>query len=300
MKIFIDKINNNRKVFREKSIASIRLSLSKAYYSAINYLPEKLLKDHVKAFWWSGYYNFGDLITPALLRFVSLAPVLTPPQKAELAATGSILGLLPPNFSGAIIGSGLLSNRNDLRFPDANVLAVRGELTRNRIAAPHNTVLGDTGLLLPDLLKKRQNKQFVLGIIPHYVDMNHYIIIEMKRNLKNESVKFINVLQQPMEVCKEIDQCEYVMSSSLHGCIVADSLLIPNCWVVISNLLYGKNFKFHDYYSSLNIERLPLYLKGNESMLDIVSKAQRPPSSIVEIKNNLRKCFYNYIDTFNL
>ena len=38
----------------------------------------------------------------------------------------------------------------------------------------------------------------------------------------------------------------------MHGIVAADSLNIPNQWIKLSDLLYGNNYKFEDYYSVLN------------------------------------------------
>ena len=48
----------------------------------------------------------------------------------------------------------------------------------------------------------------------------------------------------------QLSKCKRVISSSLHDLILADSLVIPNIRIILSNKIYGGNFKFNDYYSS--------------------------------------------------
>ncbi len=49
------------------------------------------------------------------------------------------------------------------------------------------------------------------------------------------------------EVCAEISACARILSSSLHGLVVADSYGIPNARLVLSNQIIGGDFKFRDY-----------------------------------------------------
>jgi len=51
-------------------------------------------------------------------------------------------------------------------------------------------------------------------------------------------------------VLREASKCERIMSSSLHGIILADALGIENQWEY-SERVFGKGFKFRDYASAL-------------------------------------------------
>ena len=76
--------------------------------------------------------------------------------------------------------------------------------------------------------------------------------------------KFIDVQNEPETVLKEISECENIISTGLHGLIIADSYGIPNCWCEISDKILGNNFKFHDYFSSFGTDREVFDLrKGN-------------------------------------
>lgn len=111
-----------------------------------------------------------------------------------------------------------------------------------------NAVLGDPGLLASYLIDKDKiEKKYKLGIIPHYVDKAHEALDKQLKNVKNSKV--IDVQNNPYSVLQEIAECEVIVSSSLHGLIVADSLGIPNQWCVFSDKLKGGEFKFRDYYS---------------------------------------------------
>jgi pyruvyltransferase len=65
-----------------------------------------------------------------------------------------------------------------------------------------------------------------------------------------EDVIIIDVRQKPEPFIDQLIKCEYIVSSSLHGLILADSYQIPNKWAAFSDKITGGSFKFRDYYST--------------------------------------------------
>jgi len=55
----------------------------------------------------------------------------------------------------------------------------------------------------------------------HTLDKNEEIFKKMLEYYPNS--KIIDVQNNPKQVLKEISMCEYIISTSLHGLIVADS-----------------------------------------------------------------------------
>lgn len=129
--------------------------------------------------------------------------------------------------------------------------ALRGEKTRKRLSdileKNISCVLADPGILAPMIVEPCE-KRYHVGIVPHHWDVDEEVFEEMLNHYLNS--KFIDVHDEPEKVLKEISQCEYIISTSLHGLIVADSYRIPNCWCEISDRVEGEGFKFHDYFSS--------------------------------------------------
>ena len=245
----------------------------------------------IKAFWEIRHSNSGDWVTPMLLKRYGFTPVHSYPQETILFSCGSLLEKVPPDFSGFILGTGFMYPHSIRSFDQARILAVRGELSRNKIGAPEDTVLGDPGLLVARFLSRRQKKHYKLGVIPHYVDKKDIRIVRICEKY-NREVLFIDIQRDPLEVLRNIDQCEFILSSSLHGLVFADSLGIPNVWMILSDRVSGEGFKFYDYNSALGKDQKPVFVTGDETPSDFITLACVPSISTVEaLKNKLDHAF---------
>jgi hypothetical protein len=152
-----------------------------------------------------------------------------------------------------VLGSGFI-RKNDPVNPYANYKWLRGPLSREKVIAESGArppkVYGDAAWLLPTFWPSSP-KKYKLGIVPHYVD---YEIA--KKIWPGERI--INLLNADCEaVTAEITECERVISSSLHGLIVAQAYGIPAAHVKLSDKLSGDGFKFYDHYASMGIELIP-------------------------------------------
>jgi hypothetical protein len=224
----------------------------------------------ITAYWYRDVLNFGDLITPLLLRHYGYTPVFARHAQAQLVATGSILEHLCDDYAGIILGSGFIDETSNMTFPKARVLAVRGKLTRQRLGENRKTVaLGDPGLLASVVMPRREEKSYVLGVVPHYSEKNHPQLLQLLARLGPDAT-LIDAQAEPLKVFAAIDRCKHILSSSLHGLIVADSLGIPNRWLAPAIGLHGGRFKFDDYYSSLGLDAEPGVLTGMELLSQLL------------------------------
>jgi len=260
----------------------------------------RIQDNRIAAYWWTGERNFGDLLTPALLKAYGLTPVYCHnANDSQIASTGSIIGRLPADYSGIVLGSGLLSDNRNLRLPLARILALRGELTKERLQVNQEIPLGDPGLLCSDLLRRRDStKKTFLGIVPHYEDRDHEVFHALSRRYKKE-IQIINVQRSPRSVVKDIDSCQHILSSSLHGIVVADALDIPNCWTALSSRVIGKGFKFRDYYSAFGVERSPFTLNVNSPLTKIIDSMATPPADVERRRTELRNLFQQVVSEFS-
>jgi len=251
-----------------------------------------IFRNKIEAYWYIKERNSGDLVTPMLLKHYGFTPVHSYPKQAGVFACGSLLERVPEEFSGFILGTGFINGNSTRLLPKARILAVRGKLTRDNLGAPKSTVLGDPGLLVSQFLTKRQKKEYTLGVVPHYVDKNDIRILEFCKKY-NKEVLLIDIQRDPIIVLQEIDKCEFILSSSLHGLVFADSLKIANIWMVLSDQVIGKGFKFYDYNSALRKDQNPLFISGDETLSEIIANISTSPSSTIEeINNNLDHAFH--------
>lgn len=255
------------------------------------------MNNSVPAFWFNAVRNAGDLVTPFLLRREGFSPQLTDPKSSLLLACGSIMQRVPIDYENYIFGSGFLNDGSSITLPKAKIISLRGKYTRDRINAPKDTVLGDPGLLMGDFLQSRSQKKYLVGLIPHYSEKEDSLVLKLLQRDK-KSILFIDIQKEPLHVLQMIDQCEYIFSSSLHGNIFADSLMIPNCWVSFSNFNSAKLYKFKDYYSALDMEGVePISLRKHHSTEEVIAKIHNPQTEkIIELKTNLRASLNQIVD----
>lgn len=249
----------------------------------------------VKAYWYRETVNFGDLLTPVVLRHHGFTPIHAYPRDAQLASTGSILEHLQDDFGGFILGSGFIYSNSRRHFPNARVLAVRGILTRERIEGHGNDIaLGDPGLYAAKLMGARVDAICSLGIIPHHSNLDAPRFSRIKASAP-KSVRIISPVGQPVEIFAQMQACEMILSSSLHGLILADALGIPSIWCGEKTLL-GGNFKFFDYASAVQRTNLaPVEITGNETLTTLGALASgAPPDRVAECQQVLAEAFERF------
>jgi pyruvyltransferase len=218
----------------------------------------KLLKTpSTKAYWWKEIPNFGDALAPYLLEhFAEIKVEWGTISHSKIVSIGSVLEHIPPLWDGYILGAGRLfeNSRTNLvqmnSGVSANILALRGPLSARGI--PGDYALGDPGVLANELVEP-QEKQWDCGILPHWQDEE--LVPRFKKLMPPEqSVTVIDPRQDPLEVVRQISACHKIVTSSLHGVIVADACGVPRRIEICKAMAKdGGNFKFRDYHASIQM-----------------------------------------------
>lgn len=250
----------------------------------------------LKLYWAHGKPNFGDWLSPAICEALSGRPVEhVRPNGCDLVALGSILHRVKNGWWARRVhvwGTGFIDDvapRRSKHFYHA----VRGHKTAERLKGVEVGAFGDPGLLTDLLVPDYQSipKKYPLGIVPHYQDKEHPAVAEFVA--RYPGTKVLDVFAELRPLLREFAACEMILSSSLHGLIVADSLGIPNARIKLSGRLRGGDFKFHDYYSVFGIrDPQPVDLGGgvSESWLSELRRDWNRPG-LEEIKRKLVASF---------
>lgn len=225
------------------------------------------------------HQNWGDDINLYLLEKISgrnvvfrnhsLKHYLFPGE--NYICIGSILGWYE-NSKSIIWGAGFIREDGDLRRKPKLIKSVRGKFSRNILLAKGYDcpeLYGDPALLVSQFYQpKNVYKKHKMGIVAHYVDKENQSI-KIFLNTHNDVI-LIDLVNFVLwtDIIDKIVSCEKIISSSLHGLIVADSYKIPNKWVKFSDKIVGGNFKYLDYFSSVERKETQPIIVDNQAKLD--------------------------------
>lgn len=214
----------------------------------------------VLAYYWAGKANFGDLLTPLILKhFCGVDSLWVDPLFADIVVAGSVLDVLPVMYQGIVAGAGQLHDKTHADLRHAQVFGLRGKLTAERamlnLLAP-DFVIGDPGLLVSEMVPAAAPGSIELGIVPHWSDQELFKT-EWQRAKRYDYAlpKLIDTTGDPVDVAAAIGSCKKIVASSLHGIIVADSYGVPRRaekFPNIDSIHEGGTFKYRDYASALD------------------------------------------------
>lgn len=224
-----------------------------------------MFKNTIRLFWWNekiiqgkSKENYGDVLGKFLVEKISGKKVVFAwPKKFSFldffspiyVTIGSILANV--NHKCIVWGSGIINR--EIKIKNAKFLAVRGPQTRKYLLGlgyEVPEVYGDPALLLPRYFHPKVEKKYQYGIVPHY---NDYQFVE--KWFENRSdIHLIDMMTNDIE-SKTIEflQCEKIISSSLHGIIIAHTYGIPAVWQKFSDNVFGDDIKYQDYMESVQI-----------------------------------------------
>ena len=212
------------------------------------------LEEGVPLFYWQEQkVNFGDELSRVLVERIVGSSVRcynkrSKKQDKKLLAVGSILYFA--NEGDLIWGSGVHGKTYDKKYYDfhhLDVRAVRGPITRKflqeqlGIACPE--VYGDPALLFPYFFpefKRKKNPSIDVLIIPHYADEQYFP--------KSDYENVVYTSEPWQEIIRKILDSKFVVSSTLHGLILAESYGIPARVLHVSDSPHNLVLKYQDYF----------------------------------------------------
>lgn len=209
-------------------------------------------KKQINLEWWDFKENLGDYLAVVIYKWILEKFSLEEHKKTfktiHLMTVGSIIGMKA--FDSTIWGSGIhclnsaksiVSSRLYVKY---DIRAVRGPITRFLLmsagySCPEN--YGDPGSLMPLIYKpKDTSKNYKISVIYHLSQAN-----EKKR----EGLNYINIQTKDYKkFINEIVKSELIISSSLHGIILAESYGVPA--IFLNEKMDNEIIKFFDWYYS--------------------------------------------------
>lgn len=222
----------------------------------------QVVKGNVNLHWWRrpyGKINVGDYLSCVIVEWMKKECGITSDSSYNgkthhLYALGSIID---SGFQDATVwGSGCLQDhmfwwRKNRKL---DICSVRGPLTRevlqkNGYNCPE--IYGDPAILMPMIYKPKDIKKN-----KNYVVISHHSIQSEKGTLSPVTTDYISFINKILEA-------ELVISSSLHGIILAEAYGVPAVMLGNSQL---DRFKYYDWYYSTERYDFPVAQSVEEAL----------------------------------
>ena len=248
----------------------------------------KAKKNRVNLNYWAGKPNLGDAISPVVVEYM-LGLKGTDLNKEvsgtkHLYAIGSVItaGIQ----DGTVWGSGILYTTLGYRIKDRNldIRAVRGPVTRMMLMEYGYDVpeiYGDPATLMTEIyFPKTVEKKYKYGIVAHKNGSKYLNNPEVL----GESYKLIDIKTDDYrKFIDDLLSVEYVISSSLHGIILAEAYGIPAMMVQPEFSM----FKYYDWYGATKRAEFPVI----RSLEEVREKKFLPVPDLTQMKENLKIAF---------
>lgn len=215
---------------------------------------EKSQRKRVNLEWWSEKENLGDELAPIIYKWMLNKKKISAMKKIgetrHLLTVGSVIGM--GNFNATIWGSGIHTLRTAKitikkeKFIKYDIRAVRGPITRSILQLAGYScpkIYGDPAILMPLIYSGKRGKcRDNVSIIKHITndhskEKNNYSYIKMN------TTDYKKVIDQ-------IINSKKIISSSLHGIILAEAYGVPA--VFLNKGMSNEKMKFFDWYLSTN------------------------------------------------
>lgn len=261
------------------------------YYSLkdLFYAKVKIKKNRINLIWWKKKENLGDYLSFVvynwMLEYFNL-DLNHPVSKTKyFMGIGSVITFLSKDST--VWGSGILSVKqiktifDEKNFRKLDIRSVRGPLTRHvLVSAGYNCpeIYGDPAILMPFIYKPENiEKKYEVSVVKHF-SLNEEI---EQGNLHSINIKTTDYKFFIDEICSS----KKIISSSLHGIILAETYGIPA--IFLSDGMEEQLFKFWDWYLSTGRTDIR-FAKTIEEALEMA--AMKLPE-LDEMRKGLIRCF---------
>lgn len=196
--------------------------------------------------------NFGDELNIWL--WPRLFPEFFDEDETDLfLGIGSIIGKnYADNTKKTVFGAGFVSTYNeepDVNKDDWDVYFVRGPRTAKTLGLEPEKSIGDSAILIREIMKDPQRKPEVVSFMPHWQSIPRGNWEEV---CKIANINYIDPRDTVENVLGEILRSKLVITEAMHGAIVSDALRVP--WVPLLPINSDHREKWYDWAEALNLE----------------------------------------------
>ena len=254
--------------------------------------------------------NLGDALSPVMVSLVSgrrVKHVSMRSRSSRLSSVGTIAHAMTDGVVH-VWGSGTSLHSNPLApisqrkafkpdtAADFHVYATRGPITGEILGAENwknDPVYGDPVWLLPEYYRPNITKKWELGVILHLSELEERCVeCVPKRNFRRycvpdqltSKIRLLNTLTEPTVAAMrdridEILSCKRIVSTSLHGMVIAESYGIPCLYfgtrekesgpaTVTLSKVANIDMRISDLYLGVGRESLTFYNQRRENLTD--------------------------------
>lgn len=267
----LDKIT--RKIFRNEMTIS----------------GEHVKKKQVNLEWWSKRKNLGDVLSEVVYEWMLQNEGINPNDKVRktthLFGIGSVIGM--GNFDAVIWGSGVHTFKtikdimSQNRYRKYDIRAVRGPVTESILKTcgyECPQVYGDPAILMKEI--------YMPCNIKKNIDISAILHIDHTNLQRIEGVHYIDMNTSDYKsVINEIVASKKIISSSLHGIILAETYGVPA--IFLADGMKNELLKFYDWYYST--QRMNVYVA--ETLEEAIQMQPMPLPQLDMMRRNLKETF---------
>lgn len=252
---------------------------------------EKAKKNYINLEWWHKKENIGDTLAKVVFEWMIENNNLDKNKKTKntvhLMTIGSLIGMY--DFDTVVWGSGIHCVDNvkkvyiQRKYRKYDIRAVRGPITASILKSAGyqvNDIYGDPAILMPYIYNNNLQKKYKVSMILHLSQKS------LNNDISEKDIHLIDVeTDNYKKFIDEILESELVISSSLHGIILAETYGVPA--IFLKNGMENEIMKFFDWY--LSTERNTIVMAN--SIEEALKMSPMPLPNLSKMQKNLLNSF---------
>lgn len=198
--------------------------------------------------------NVGDELNDWFWKEVLSESVLAARKTELLVGIGTLLNdQLPPASHYHVLGSGTgYGSDLDIRQDNITVHFVRGPKTAKRLGLDSSLAITDPGILVSKFRPQRQKQKIKVSFMPHVgIDAR----TDYRSVIEPLGWNYISPSDSEDSILSDIANSEVLITSAMHGAILADCYRVPWVPIVTSNEILS--FKWEDWCESMDMSFVP-------------------------------------------